>query len=565
MTAMQTLPADARQAMSWTWAEFEPHYQQLAETDLTQETFPKWLSDWTALSETLSEISSRLYVATSVDTEDSAAEDALMTFVRSIEEQTQGWEQKLKEKLLASGLTLPGLEYPLQQAKLSAEIFREGNIPRFTALIELGNEFDKMCGAQTVEWEGKEVSLSALKLPAQSEDRAVREKAFRAKHSRILADRASYNELWAKAYDIRLEVAKEAGFSSYTDYQYKAMGRLDYSQKDCDSFRAAIAEKVVPAAERIMKRRAEKLGYEVLKPWDESVDAYSSTPLRPFATEQEFMDKAKAIFAKVDPQCDAWYRRMVDEGLMDLMGRKGKANGGYCTAFPRAKTPFIFMNGVGTHDDIQTLLHEAGHCFHAFECFELPYGLMKNPGLEFCEVASMGMEMLCQPYLDAYYSPAEAARAQIQHLEKCLLFWPYMAVVDGFQHWAYSTPEGRDAAACDKAWTDLWRTYMKGTDWSDEPEIEMTGWHRKLHIFQIPFYYVEYGMAQVGAFQVWLNSRKDPAEAARLYRAGLALGSTQGLPGLFAAVGGKFQFDSSTLGELVDAAEERVEELLQQV
>ncbi len=562
---MRTLPADAAQAMSWTWADFEPYFQALAKVELTQETFPQWLSDWTELSETLGEITSRHYVATSINTEDAAAEDALMTFIRTVQEPSQTWEQSLKEKVIASGLSLPGLEYPLRQMALSAEIFREGNIPRFTALVELGSEFDKLCGAQKVEWEGQQVSLSALKLPLQDKDRSVREKAFRAKHDRILADREAYNTLWTKAYDIRIEAAKEAGFASFTDYQYKAMGRLDYSQADCDSFRAAIAETVVPAAERIQKRKAEKLGLDALKPWDEALDAYSDTPLRPFATEEEFKEKAKGIFDKVDPQCAAWFREMVDEGLMDLMGRIGKANGGYCTAFPRAKRPFIFMNAVGTHDDVQTLLHEAGHCFHAYECFKLPYDLMKNPGLEFCEVASMGMEMLCQPHLEAYYSPSQAALAQIQHLEKCLMFWPYMAVVDGFQHWAYSTPEGRDPAACDKAWTELWRTYMKGTDWSDEPEIEATGWHRKLHIFQIPFYYVEYGMAQVGAFQVWLNSRKDPAEAARMYRSGLALGSTKGLPGLFEAAGGRFSFDSATLGQLVDAAEERVEELLKQI
>lgn len=557
------LPADAREAMSWGWDDFAPYYAELAERELTEATLPQWLKDWTEVRSVLGEIESRLNVATTVNTADQAAEDALLAFARTIAEQRSPAEQALREKLLASGLSTPAIAHELAVQRGVAEVYREENVARETRLTELSTEFDKLSGAQTVQWEGEEVPLTKLAPALEDPNRETREKAWRLKHERILADREGYNALWRQMHAVRQEMAAAAGLPSFLEFQWKQYGRLDYTAQDCAQFRSAIEEVVVPAANRIYARRAGLLGLDRLRPWDVDTNPYSQAPLAPYQAEADLMAKTEAVFGALDPQLKAWFVQMKEEGLMDLFGRKNKAGGGYCTAFQRAKRPFIFMNAVGTHDDLQTLLHEAGHCFHAYECFGKDTFLEAEPPIEFCEVASMGMEMLCQPHLERYYSPKEAALAQVQHLERCLLFWPFMASVDEFQHWCYSSKDGGDPAACDAAWREVWRKYMPAVDYTGLGAVEETGWHRKLHIFQVPLYYVEYGLAQVGAFQVWLNARKDEAKAVQMYKAGLQLGSTTGLAGLFAAAGGRFAFDSGTLGELVAGAESRVNELLE--
>jgi len=257
---------------------------------------------------------------------------------------------------------------------------------------------------------------------------------------------------------------------------------------------------------------------------------------------------------------------MARESLLDLDNRKNKAPGGYCASFPMSKRPFIFMNAVGLHDDLQTMLHESGHAFHNFERDALTYSQQRQIGLEFAEVASMSMELLAAPYLAAreggVYSDADARRARVEHLESDILFWPYMAVVDTFQHWVYAHPsDAADPSKCDAQWAVQWDRFMGGVDWGGLDEEMVTGWHRKLHIHQVPFYYVEYGLAQLGAVQVWANALRDQAGAVARYRRALALGGTAALPQLFAAAGAKFAFDTATLGRYVDLMERTIEEL----
>jgi oligoendopeptidase F len=280
----------------------------------------------------------------------------------------------------------------------------------------------------------------------------------------------------------------------------------------------------------------------------------------------ELNEKTQAVFDQVDPYLGAYFKTMRDEGLLDLDNRKGKAPGGYCTYYAVAKRPFIFMNSVGLHDDVQTLLHEGGHAFHAFEGSNLPYNHQEEVPMEFAEVASMGMELLAAPYLTAdkggFYSAKDAARARIEHLEGIIKFWPYMAVVDAFQHWVYANIEdAHDPDQCDAKWAELWDRFMKGIDFTGLEDIKETGWHRKLHIYQVPFYYIEYGLAQLGAVQLFGNALKDQARAVSDYRRALALGGTVSLPELFTTAGVKFAFDAETLGTAVALLESTLEEL----
>jgi oligoendopeptidase F len=307
-----------------------------------------------------------------------------------------------------------------------------------------------------------------------------------------------------------------------------------------------------------------------LRPWDLNVDPSPQPPLKPYAGQDELVQGSLNIFERVDPGLARQLAVMAEENLLDLDTRAGKALGGYCNNLPWRGRPFIFMNGAGTHDDVQTMLHEAGHAFHAFEAFALPYIWQMDIPMEFCEVASMGMELLSAPYLTrdsgrgggGFYTPAEAARARIEHLNSILTFLPYMAVVDAFQHWVYTHPDtALDPAACDETWDALWGRFMRGVDWTGFEAERMSGWHRKLHIFQVPFYYVEYGMAQVGALQVWRNALRDQKAAVATYRAALRLGGTRSLPGLFQAAGAEFRFDRPMLTDLVGLIEETISQL----
>jgi oligoendopeptidase F len=561
-----TLPESAFEVLDWSWEQYEPFVQELVERPLTSEGFPQWMADWSRLKFLIKETDNRLYVGTSIDTTDEEAEANYFRFLEEICPHAEAADQKLKEKLLRSGFKLDGFEIPLRNIRVEAEIFREENLPLLTKELKLENEYDKIRGAQTVEWEGKEITLLQLTPVYQEVDREKRERAWRLSMQRWLKDREAINELWGRFMRLRGELAANAGYDSFRTLRWNQLHRFDYTPEDSAQFQSAIEEVVVPAALRLYEKRRQHLGLDVLRPWDLDVDPLSRPPLRPFMEVNDLEDRVESMFQRVDPELSDYFKTMRQEGLLDLDNRKGKAPGGYCTNFPVVRRPFIFMNAVGLHDDVQTLLHEAGHCFHVFETAHLPYAQQLDYGLEIAEVASTAMELLAAPYLPSseggFYSQKDAARARIEFLEKAILFWPYMAVVDAFQHWVYENHRvASDPENCDAQWSGLWDRFMKGIDLSGMEKEKETGWHRKLHIHQVPFYYIEYGLAQLGAVQVWANSLADQEGALTSYRRMLSLGGTKSLPELFSAAGANFAFDAGTLGEAVDLMEKTIEEL----
>ncbi len=564
-----TLPKSAQEFAAWGWPQIAPYYDDLAERDLTANTIEGWLTDWTKVENLIDEARSRLYVASTVDTTDEAGVARYLAYLTEIIEPVQSAAQRLKEKLLMSELEVEGFAIPLRNMQAEAALFREANVPLFTEEDRLNTEYDKIIGAQTVMWEGEERTLTQMKPVFQSDDRALREKAWHLMSERQLADRPILNGMWGKYMGLRKQIAQNAGFSDYRAWRWQDFKRFDYTAADCETFHEAIERVGVPAATRAYERQRARLGVETLRPWDlDRDDVYppSRPPLHPFQTSEELIAKAEVIFQQVDPELGEYFSIMRRENLLDLDNRKGKAPGGYQIDLRLVKRPFIFMNAVGIHDDVQTLLHEGGHAFHSFESSRLPYAQQKDFSSEIAEVASMSMELLAAPYLTqakgGYYSEADAARARIEHLEGMLMFWPYMAVVDAFQHWVYTHDEvAVDPAACDDKWSELWNRFIPGVDWSGLDDARATGWHRKLHIFQDPFYYVDYGLAQMGAVQVWRNSLSDQAGAVQRYREALSLGGTRALPELFAAAGAKFAFDAQTLGEVVGLIEETIEDL----
>lgn len=563
---LQGLPDNIYDFMQWSWSQVQPYYEELQNRPLTSENVVEWLNDRAELNQRIDETYSRLYVATTVDTTDEQAESRFNAFIENVVPPARVADQRLKEKLLESGLEPEGYEIALRNLRTQAELFREENVPLFTEEDKLRTEYDKIIGAQTVEWEGKERTVSQMRPFLLSNDRAVRERAWRLIAERQLADRAALYDLWKQFLTLRRQIAENADMPDYRAYQWRSYNRFDYTPDDCLNFHNAIEEAVVPATERIYEKRRARLGVETLRPWDTDVDPAGREPLKPFDQVQELDRKTAAIFHRVDPQLGEYYETMRREGLLDLENRKGKAPGGYCTGFEYSQRPFIFMNAVGIHEDVQTLLHEGGHAFHMFESCQQPPYLQIGVPTEFAEVASMSMELLAAPYLaqenGGFYSAEDAARARVEHLEKDILFWPYMAVVDAFQHWVYTHPEDAlNPENCDQTWALLWDRFMPGIDYSGLDDVKATGWLRKLHIFQIPFYYVEYGLAQLGAVQVWRNSLSDQAGAVADYRKALALGGTVSLPKLFESAGARFAMDAEVLRDAVELIERTTAQL----
>ena len=562
------LPQDATELTDWSWAEFEPYYSDLTDRIMDADSVNGFLADWTRISELVDEAFSRLHVATTINTIDKEAEKKYHHFLDRVYPKAEEAEQRLRQKLLAYGSVPADFEIPLLKMRSEAELFREANLPLFVEEHKLSMEYDKIIGAQTVQWEGKEVTVVQLKPVYQNPDRDLREGAWRLALHRHLDDRGAIGDLWKKFMSLRLDLATNAGFDEYRSFRWKQLQRFDYTPSDCTRFHEAIERVVVPMATRICERRRKLLGLKSLRPWDMEVDPHGRPPLKPFSDVSELEAAASSIFHHVDPVLGADFEKMIQEHLLDLDNRKNKAPGGYCTEFAAIKRPFIFMNAVGVHDDVQTILHESGHAFHAFERAHLPYYQQRHVNMEFAEVASMAMEFLASPYLareqGGFYSEADAARAVCEHLERSILFWPYMAVVDAFQHWVYGRPsDSVDPSRCDAYWASVWKRFMPWIDWSGLDEELRTGWQRKLHIHTVPFYYVEYGLAQLGAAQVWGNALKDQAAAVASYRRALALGGTVGLPALYSTAGAQFSFDPEVLKRTADLLMDKIDRLNQ--
>jgi oligoendopeptidase F len=561
-----TLPKDPQVFIQWNWNQFEPYFGDLLKRPLSSNNLDDWVMDWSDICRIISEMFARLTVATTLNTTDKKVKNRFNAFLDEVYSPSQAVNQDLKQKLLASGLQPKEFDIPLRNIRVEAEIYHEENLPLLSEEKKLVNEYDEIIGAHTVEWEDGEVTTTQLEPVYLSLQRSKREKAWRRSMERHLADRQKLNALWVRMLDVRRKIARNAGFMNYRAYRWNELQRFDYTPENCMQFHQAIEKVAVPAARHLYAKRQKQLGLDKLRPWDLYVDPLGREALKPYQTITELEDKVSTIFHRVDPELGGYFDIMRTKGLLDLDNRKGKAPGAYCNNYDMVRLPFISENAVGLHADVATLLHESGHAFHVFEEAHLPYYHQLQVGMEFNEVASMAMELLASPYLVAseggFYSEKEAARARVEHLEEDIVFWPYMAVVDAFQHWAYTRPvAAADPDNCDQKWAELRQRFSIGVDWSGLEDIMVTGWQSKQHIFEVPFYYVEYGLASLGAFQVWRNALKDQKAAVAAYRRALALGGTVPLPKLYETAGARFAFDAKTLQEAVGLAEEMIEKL----
>lgn len=556
------LPASPAAFAKATWDDIARYYDELAERPFTPDTMDGWLRDWSTLEELLTEAAALAMIAYTIDTGDADKEADHLRFSTEILPRAEEKSVGLAQRLVASGYSRPDLATTIQRFRTSIEIFREANVPLFAEVEQHCATYQRITGSMTAEWEGEPQPLPRLLPFLKSPDRGVRERAWRASTEPYLAQRDALAALFDAMYALRQRVAQNAGFRNFRDYIFPAKFRFDYAPADCERFHDAVERTVVPAVERLMGHRRRRLALDALRPWDLQVDPYRVQPLRPFRTADELVARARTVFQRVSPQLGAEFQTMIDCRLLDLESRKGKAPGGYCETLQHQGRPFIFMNAVGLADDVNTLLHEAGHAFHAFAAHRQPLIWQRHVGSEAAELASMSMELLAAPHLagpGTFFSPEEARSAALEHLEDILIALAHIASVDAFQHWIYASGEGGDAAARDGAWLRIRSRFERGVDWGGLDRERVARWYRQLHVFLYPFYYIEYGIAQLGALQVWRNSLRDGAAAVARYRDALALGATRPLPDIYAAAGAKLSFDAELMAELVALVEERIE------
>jgi oligoendopeptidase F len=545
------------------WEGIQPLYDQLLEIDLTVESLDAWMKDWSDLRKLVDERNARLSLATALDMSDEEAEKDYHGFLEDIYPFIQAADQKLKEKILASGLIPAGMDLALRKMRLEADLFCEENLTLRTQESKLKTEYGKIFAAQTVQWGEDELTLDQAKTKMLTDDRGVRRELWELIAERQLEDRKAVNDLWGQFMEIRKSLAANAGHKDYRSYRWQQRLRLDYTPEDSRKFVKAIKEVVVPAATRVYQRHQKRLQIEQLHPWDliNNQGTFNLPALKAFNTEQELIEKVGDVFKRLDPILGKYFQTMQQKGLLDLMSRKNKRQGGFCTSFATEGVPFIFMNASGRVNDLGVLFHECGHAFHNFERTKLPYHHQWRSGMEFNEVASTAMELLAQPYLSADQggdlSPLDVTQTMILKLEGSLLFWPYMAIVVAFQHWVYENHDmASNPEACDDKWGELVNKYMPGINWAEYEDVRKTGWHRKLHIHTEPFYYIEYGLSALGAFQIWEKALDDPKLALKKYRQALALGGTETISKLFETAGAKLAFDHDTLGRVVDLIED---------
>jgi oligoendopeptidase F len=524
----------------------------------------QWLLEGGELTAALDEEATRRYIAMTCHTDNAEAERAYLHFVEEIDPRAKPRQFKLARLFLEhparAGLGRERYFVFDRSTQTQADLFRAENVPLETEEAKLSQQYQKLMGSLTVTFRGEERTLAQMGRYLEETDRALRQEAWALTAQRRLQEADRIEDLFEPLLKLREQIAANAGFPNYLQYAFKARGRFDYTPEDCRQFHEAIEKEVMPVLRQLQGRRRERLGLKELRPWDLSVDPSNQPPLRPFEKVESLVAKTQEIFSQLDGGLARDFRLLREKGLLDLENRKGKAPGGYQSTLAEARLPFIFMNAVGMQHDVETMLHEAGHAFHALAARAEDFHPYRTAPLEFCEVASMSMELLGNEWLEKFYAPGEARRARRQHLEDMMDIFSWIATVDAFQHWIYSHP-GHGRAERQGAWLELMDRFGGEVDWSGHELERANLWHRQLHIFLYPFYFVEYGIAQLGALQVWGHAKQDKGRALQDYHRGLALGGSRPLPELFAAAGCRFDFSRQTVQPLVQLVQSEMARL----
>lgn len=538
------------------WPSLETYFKDLEERDISVlDQLEHWMQDYSELEAVLEEDMAWRYIRMSIDTTDADLREAFELFVREIQPKVSPFSNAIDRKLMESPaleqLDAKKYEIFLRKVKKSIEIYREENIPIFTELTSEAQEFGVISGNMSVEVDGKTLTLQQAGKMLYETDRELRESVYRKIMVRRTEDAEKLHELFSRLIAKRHQVAVNADFANFRDYKFASMGRFDYTAQDCFDFHQAIKNEILPIVNSYTEERKSQLGYEQLRPWDGQVDPENRSPLKPFTNGEELLQKTITCFSQIRPYFGECLRVMGEMGHLDLESKQGKSPGGFNYPLYEIGVPFIFMNAVGTLNDVITMVHEGGHAIHSFLSRDLELTSFKNLTSEVAELASMSMELISMEHWDEFFDdPEELRRAKRSQMERAIGGLPWIALIDRFQHWIYENPththEERQAK-----WVTMHQEFSNSiSNWSGLEDWRELTWQRQLHLYEVPFYYIEYGMAQLGAIAMWRNYKQDPEKALDNYMAALELGYTRSIPEIYEAAGIRFDFSQEYVQEL---------------
>lgn len=541
-----------------TWEIIEPYYNQLRDREFESiETFRNWLRDRSELEAIISENAAWRYIHMTCDTSNEQYQQDYTYFISEIEPKIAPISHALNEKVtdteLKEQLDEKSFQILFRNIEKDFKIFREENIPLKTEIQNASKEYGTIAGAMTVTIDGKEMTLQQAAVILESTDREKREEAYRKIAERRFHDKEKLDELFNKLIKLRHKVALNADFKNFRDYMFTAMGRFDYSPQDCFDFHEATQKEIVPILDKLASERKQNLKFDQLRPWDKAVDPLNNPPLVPFSSTEDLIDKTITCFSRLDPFLGKCIETMREIKHLDLGSRVGKAPGGYNYPLAEIGIPFIFMNATSTLRDMVTILHEGGHAIHSIVTKDLELSDFKHTPSEVAELASMSMELISMDHWDVYFSDEEELkRAKKEHLEQIIQTLPWVAVIDKFQHWIYENPT-HSVADRTQMWNSILNDFSDSqTDWTGLEHFKDYVWQRQLHLFEVPFYYIEYGFAQLGAIAVWKNFKEDPKKGLEGYLAALKLGYTKSIPEIYQAANIEFNFSRVYISELID-------------
>ncbi|KAA2244774.1 M3 family oligoendopeptidase [Chitinophaga agrisoli] len=540
-----------------TWDALQPYFEALQQRPLNSaQDLEQWLKDLSELDAVVSEDAAWRQIRMTCDTANKALEDAFTYFFMEIQPKLQPYADALNRKLLDSSFAKElGVDYAtyLRSVRKQVKLFREENVPLQAELSVMAQQYGVINGKMTIEVNGKEYTLQQAAKFLESSDRTLREEVYRKTSERRLQDRDTLDQLYTSLVTKRDQVARNAGFANYRDYKFEDLGRFDYTKEDCFQFHAAVKEHILPLVKDILQRQQQKLQLDVLRPWDTEAEPAGTKPLEPFHTGEELVNKAIDTFDQLGPFFGNCLRVMQQMGRLDLESRIGKAPGGYNCPLAETGVPFIFMNAAGQMRDLTTMVHEGGHAVHSFLSHNLALSAFKEYPMEIAEVASMSMELFTMDHWDIFFSDKEELRrARRQQLERAISIFPWIATIDKFQHWIYEHPQ-HTVAERTAAWVGILDEFSPNVvDWSGLETYRAINWQRQLHLFEVPFYYIEYGIAQLGAIAMWKQYKENKQQALDNYVKALSLGNTKTLPELYKAAGIRFDFSPAYVKELAD-------------
>ncbi len=549
------------------WKSLEPYFKNLDQRTLnTVAELEQWLKDASELEAMISEDACWRQIKMTCDTENKQLEEAFNFFMMEIQPMIQPYADKLNKKLLAcphlSSLDQSKYFTYLRNVKKNIELFREENIQLNAELNVMQQQYGVIAGKMTVTVNGQEYTLQQAAKFLEDPDRKLREEVYRKINERRLQDKEELNKLFSNLLEKRHHVAMNAGFTNYRDFRFKELGRFDYTKEECYQFHEAVKLYVMPLVNQIYETKKKKLGLDTLRPWDVEAEPAGIQPLRPFKTGEELTEKTIACFRELKSFFADCLQKMKTMGHLDLESRKGKAPGGYNCPLAESGAPFIFMNAAGTLDDVTTMVHEGGHAIHSFLSHNLELTGFKEYPTEIAEVASMAMELFSMDKWDVFFDDAdELKRAKEQQLERVITIFPWIATIDKFQHWIYENPSHSEEERAAK-WMEILNEFSSPVvDVQGLDEYRRYGWQRQLHLYEVPFYYIEYGIAQLGAIGLWQQYKQNPANAINNYITALSLGGTRTLPELFKAAGLDFNFSPDYIKGLMEFVKKEADSL----